>query len=86
MSERFRCIFNNQELIALAFPDGDPNPCGGQITRHHVKAKREGGNGANGNLQWVCNRHHHWINQEGELEAEIRERVIYNGKTAFSLN
>lgn len=53
-----RCVFGLREL------PGDPCPCSGTITRHHVQYRCEGGQNSRGNLVPVCLAHQRFIHQK----------------------
>lgn len=54
-TKRTLCLFGRLEL-----PD-DPNPCGGPLTRHHVRYRSEGGTNEPSNLVTLCRQHHDWV-------------------------
>ncbi len=65
----------------LSVPD-DPNPCGGHLSRHHIRYRSEGGTNDPCNLITLCRKHHDWVHSRDftgmrwgdESFAYLRER------------
>jgi hypothetical protein len=69
MKQERQCIFANNLNI-----DPDPNPCSGEMTRHHTLYKCEGG--ANYPTVDMCEGHQYFIHGTNEWGDENFDELI----------